>query len=141
MLTELCGELKNWFEREKYFGTFTIESGEIAMPVGCLRDGQFFRIIGSVFNDGVHQYPATDLHDEVFEGAIWAMAVPPAVIDLSEEIAAWIEKYDNVVSSPYASESFGGYSYTKASSGQGSAASGPTWRSVYASKLNRYRKI
>lgn len=141
MLTELCQELKNWFEREKYFGTFTIESGEIAMPVGSLRDGQFFRIIGSVFNDGVHQYPATDLHDEVFEGAIWAMAVPPAVIDLSEEIAAWIEKYDNVVSSPYASESFGGYSYSKASSGQGSAASGPTWQSVYASKLNRYRKI
>lgn len=141
MLTELCQELKNWFERDKYFGTFTIESGEIAVPVGSLRDGQFFRIIGSVFNDGVHQYPATDLHDEVFEGAIWAMAVPPAVIELSEEIDAWIEKYDNVVSSPYASESFGGYSYSKASSGQGSAASGPTWQSVYASKLNRYRKI
>lgn len=141
MLTELCEELKNWFERDKYIGTFTIESGEIAVPVGSLRDGQFFRIIGSVFNDGVHQYPATDLHDEVFEGAIWAMAVPPAVIELSEEIAAWIEKYDNVVSSPYASESFGGYSYSKASSGQGSAASGPTWQSVYASKLNRYRKI
>lgn len=141
MLTELCQELKNWFEREKYFGTFTIESGEIAMPDGCLQDGQFFRIIGSVFNDGVHQYPSTDLYDEVFEGAIWAMAVPPAVIDLSNEINAWIEKYSDAVSSPYASESFGGYSYTKASSGQGSAASGPTWQSVYASKLNRYRKI
>ena len=142
MLTELCQELKNWFERDKYFGTFTIESGEIAVPVGSLRDGQFFRIIGSVFNDGVHQYPATDLHDEVFEGAIWSMAVPPSVVDLSERISEWVTKYGDSVSSPYSSESFGGYSYQKASSGQGNAgSSSPTWQSTFASELNRWRKI
>ena len=143
MLTELCQELKNWFEREKYFGTFTIESGEIAMPDGSLQDGQFFRVIGSVFNDGVHKYNEGGLTDEVFEGAIWAMAVPPAVIELSERIDEWNSKYGDSVSSPYSSESFGGYSYTKASAGQGNANSGssPTWQSTFANDINRWRKI
>ena len=49
MLTELCQELRNWFERKKFFGTFTIESGQIDLPDGSLQSGQYFRIVGSVF--------------------------------------------------------------------------------------------
>ena len=142
MLTELCQELRNWFERKKYFGTFTIENGQIHPPDGSLQDGQYFRIIGSVFNDGVHKYNAEQLTDEVFEGAIWSMGVPPAVIDLSERISEWVTKYGDSVSSPYQSESFGGYSYQKASLGQGNATSNsPTWQSTFANELNRWRKI
>ena len=147
MLTELCQELRNWFERKKFFGTFTIESGQIDLPDGSLQNGQYFRIVGSVFNDGVHKYEpdseeAETLTDEVFEGAIWSMAVPPAVVALSERISEWVTKYGDSVSSPYSSESFGGYSYTKANSGQGNAASSsPTWQSSFASELNRWRKI
>ena len=145
MLTELCQELRNWFERKKFFGTFTIESGQIDLPDGSLQSGQYFRIVGSVFNDGVHKYDPeseSQLVDEVFEGAIWSMGVPPAVVDLSERISEWVTKYGDSVSSPYQSESFGGYSYTKANSGQGNAASSsPTWQSTFASELNRWRKI
>ena len=140
-LTELCQELRNWFEREKYFDTFTIENGEISVPDGYLQDGQFFRVIGSVFNDGVHKYGTDELTDEVFTGAIWAMAVPPAVIDLSERISEWATTYGESVSSPYSSESFGGYSYTKASAGQGNTNSNPTWQSTFANELNKWRKI
>ena len=148
-LTELCQELRNWFERDKYFGTFTIENGAIIVPDGSLQDGQFFRVIGSVFNDGVHRYgeDADELTDEVFKGAIWSMAVPPAVIELSERITAWSEQYGESVSSPYSSmsESFGDYSrsWSKASSGSGNAnsASSPSWRSTFADELNRWRKI
>ena len=142
-LTELCQELRNWFERDKLFGEFTIENGAIIVPDGSLQNGQFFRVIGSVFNDGVHKYGVDELTDEVFRGAIWAMAVPPAVIDLSERISEWETKYGDSVSSPYSSESFGGYSYTKANSGRGNAGSGssPTWQSTFASELNRWRKI
>ena len=142
-LTELCQELRNWFERDKFFGTFTIENGAINVPDGSLQNGQFFRVIGSVFNDGVHKYGVDELTDEVFRGAIWAMAVPPAVIDLSERISEWETKYGDSVSSPYSSESFGGYSYTKANSGRGNAGSGsnPTWQSTFAGELNRWRKI
>ena len=145
MLTELCQELRNWFERKKFFGTFTIESGQIDLPDGSLQSGQYFRIVGSVFNDGVHKYDPeseSQLVDEVFEGAIWSMGVPPAVVDLSERISEWVTKYGDSVSSPYQSESFGGYSYQKASSGQGNAdANSPTWQSTFASELNRWRKI
>lgn len=142
MLTELCQELRNWFERDIYYGEFTIENGQIHPPDGSLQNGQYFRIVGSVFNDGVHKYDGTEaLTDEVFEGAIWAMAVPPAVIDLSERISEWVTKYGDSVSSPYSSESFGGYSYSKASSGQGNASSIPTWQGIFASELNKWRKI
>jgi hypothetical protein len=84
-----------------------------------------------------------ELTDEVFEGAIWTMAVPPAVIELSERITEWEGKYGAAVVSPYSSESFGGYSYVKAGAGSGSAnsGSGPTWQSTFASELNRWRKI
>ena len=146
-LTELCQELRNWFERDKFFGTFTIENGAIIVPDGSLQDGQFFRVIGSLFNDGVHKYGEDELTDEVFKGAIWSMAVPPAVVELSERISAWSEQYGDTVSSPYQSmsESFGDYSrsWSKAGSGQGNAVSGsgPTWQSTFASELNRYRKI
>ena len=147
MLTELCQELRNWFEREKYFGTFTIEGGQLA-DCSFLQEGQYFRIIGSVFNDGVHQKPADDLVDESFEGAIWAMAVPPTVIALSEEIQEWRDKYDGVDSAnmgPFSSESFGGYSYSRGgSSGSDSGNRGngaPTWQSMFVNELNRWRKI
>lgn len=146
MLTELCQELRNWFERDRYYGTFTIENGALDVSQMKIQDGQFFRIIGSVFNDGVHQYKVSDMEqltDEVFVGAIWTMAVPPAVISLSEQIQEWNNKYGSVVSSPYQSESFGGYSYTKASAGKGTVTgnNSPTWRSTFASDLNKWRKI
>ena len=147
MLTELCQELKNWFELKKYFGTFTIEGGQLT-DSSFLQDGQYFRVVGSVFNDGVYQKPADDLVDESFEGAIWAMAVPPTVIALSEEIDEWRDKYDGIDSvnmGPYSSESFGGYSYSRGGSGNSSSGvrgnGAPTWQSMFASELNKWRKI
>lgn len=145
MLTELCKELNNWFDKERIFGVFKIEDGQLT-GVSRLQDGQFFRIVGSVFNDGVHKYPAVDLEDEVFDGAIWAMAVPPPVVELSKAIKLWDEKYGGVESetmSPFQSESFGGYSYTKKSGGSsdGDGSSAVTWKSVFANHLKRWRKI
>ena len=84
MLTEICAELRNYFEvpNGRHFGKFEISGGSIA-PLDFLQEGQYFRIIGSVFNDGVHQYPASNLTDEVFHGAVWAMAVPQSHLFLS----------------------------------------------------------
>lgn len=113
-------------------------------------DDQYFRIMGSVFNDGVHQkgLGSDALHDETFYGSVWAMAVPPSVIALAEEIEKWQEKYGSVDSasmSPFNSESFGGYSYSKSTGGgsyYGDGASGGNgWKSAFADRLNRWRKI
>lgn len=151
MLTELCNELNNWFDRSRYFGTFIIKDGQINVSDlvfdGSLQDGQYFRIIGSVFNDGVYKYPAVNLEDEEFEGAVWAMAVPPSVVALAKEIEDWQNKYggiDSQAMSPFQSESFGGYSYTKKSgsnSNSGMNTKLGTWQDAFAAKLNKYRRL
>lgn len=139
MLTELCGVLRNWFETDRISGTYTVENGSIALPF--LQEGQFFRIVGSVFNDGVHQYPDYGMADETFDGSIWPMSVPPALLCLGEEIKAWQEKNGDIAASPYTSESFGGYSYSKTTSGSATGAGMVTWQSVFKSSLNQWRKI
>lgn len=146
MLSELCRELKNWFDRGQphIYGLFKITDGKIIDDsfTEVIKTNQYFRIIGSVFNDGVYKY--TDeltLIDETFAGAIWPMAVPKEVIDLSDEIDQWLSTYGSTINSPYQSESFGGYSYTKASGGSGEGSNGLSWQSVFASKLNMWRKI
>ena len=138
MLTEICAELRNYFEVPNgvHIQTYTISGGSIA-PLDFLQEGQYFRIIGSVFNDGVHQYPASDLTDEVFHGAVWAMSLPPDLIALSAEIEEY-NKSDAGKASPYISENFGGYGYTKATGSNGKVL---TWKSVFADALNRYRKL
>lgn len=141
-LAELCGHLRNWFVRsdnDKHAGAYSIVGGSVSLP--WLADGQYFRVIGSVFNDGVWQYPAANLVDEEFNGEIWAMAVPPDVVSLSDEITAWEEKYRDAVQSPYTSESFGGYSYAKTVSTEDGAENSVSWITVFKSRLNRWRKL
>lgn len=138
MLEQVLRHLNNWFLVEIREGTFTVENGSITLPF--LLTNQYFRICGSVFNDGLHQYPAVDLTDETFTGTVWVLAVPKAVVSLAEDIAAWEEKNGEAVASPYQSESFGGYSYTKRSSGNdGSALNG--WQGAFKSRLNDWRKL
>lgn len=158
ILTELCQHLRNWFDRgrKKWYGQITITNGEISIVPKfisdpfVLQEGQYFRIIGSVFNDGVHKYHDSEdvLTDEnEFFGAVWSMAIPPAVLELAEDIEAWQAKYggiDSEAMSPFQSESFGGYTYSKGSGGgSGSASSGGagTWQGVFANRLNPWRKI
>ena len=138
MLTEICAELRNWFVVPDgvHIGTYTISGGSIA-PLDFLQEGQYFRIIGSVFNDGVYQYPATSLTDEVFEGAVWAMAVPPSIISIAAEIKAYNES-DAGKPSPFTSESFGGYSYTKETDANGAPIG---WQKAFAGRLNKWRKL
>ena len=139
MLTELCGVLRNWFETDRISGTYTVENGSITLPF--LQNGPFFRVVGSVVNDGVHQYPDYAMADETFDGSIWPMSVPPALLCLGEEIKAWQEKNGDIAASPYTSESFGGYSYSKSTSGSATGAGMVTWQSVFKSRLNQWRKI
>lgn len=148
MLDELCGELRNFFEVKPdgiHSDTFTIQDG--GLQVDFLQTGQYFRIKGSVFNDGVYKYPANGLVDESFTGQVWAMAVPPAVIALCDDIQAWNEKYGDITGvnySPFQSESFNNYSYSKRSGSYGSSnasASPMTWKDAFSKKLTRWRKL
>ena len=156
-LSELCKELNNWFVRDEndiHLGTFSIIGGVIrahdrhnTIALDGLIDGQYFRVVGSLMNDGVYNAPTTFPQDETFDGAVWSMAVPQAVIDLSKEIDDWVAKYgvpDSAAMSPFTSESFGGYSYTKGSSSRqtkGGDGNSGAWQNVFASRLSKWRKI
>lgn len=153
-ITELCQEVRNWFpeldaygDAVAYLGTYTVEDGAIALPF--LQEGQYYRIIDSVFNDGVHQYrkeAAGELEDEIFKGTICPMHIPKSVINLAAEIAAWRHKYedpDSPAMSPYTSETLFDYSYSKNAPGNsaGAGSSAASWVSVFKDRLRPWRKI
>lgn len=149
MLNEVCAYLKNYFDMNdnheqlpSWEGEFVISDGIIDLS-GKILDGQYFRIQGSIFNDGVYEYPALDLTDETFKGKIQAMAVPKDVIKIVSDISEWVERYGGANSSalsPFASESFGGYSYSKGGSNN-DGKNTPAWAVLYGGRLSRWRKI
>lgn len=146
MLTQVCRELNNWFYTVIHTGQWTIENGQLDLSGivadGDLRDGQHFRIVGSIFNDGVYTYPVTEtLSDEVFNGGIWCMAVPKEVLDLVDAIEQWCNDYAKELNSPYQSESFGGYSYSLKTVNSSSGGGSVTWQDHFKSQLNKWRKI
>lgn len=132
MLETVLMYLNNWFAVGRYDDTYTIEDGKLTLPF--LVNGQYFRIVGSLFNDGVYRYPA-DLTNETFDGSVWALALPKSLLSTVDEITAWQAK--NGDSGPYTSESFGGYSYSKATNSKGVAVG---WRDVFAAQLAPWKK-
>ena len=136
MLDEILAEIRNYFVVKVHSGDFEVIGGKLS-PLDFLQNGQYFRIVGSVMNDGVYRYPYSGLTDETFSGEIWALAVPPTLIALAADIEEYEKKAKETVS-PFTSESFGGYSYTKATDSNGSPLS---WEKVFAKRLNKWRKI
>ena len=143
-IDDICAECRNYFVMEKVFGTFTISDGIIS-PLDFVQDDQYFRILNSAFNDGVYKNNADDLsglQNETFDGAVWVMAVPKKLLELAREMNEWQDRYGEVLASPYTSESFGGYSYSKAVSYSNTdGSSSADWRTAFKSNLNRWRKL
>lgn len=147
MLDEILAYLKNYFVIDKLFGDFVIENGCIRYANGeevSLKNGQYFRVIGGM-NSGIYQHfddtPIDFVTDEAFNGAIWRLAIPQDLISIADEMAAWREKYERIgepAMSPYQSESYNGYSYTKQTPSNGSVGMLFT---IYGKTLARYRKI
>lgn len=147
MISEVCALCRNYFIRDYvnpdryiHHGTFTIENGGI-VGLTFLQPNQYYRVVGSVFNDGVWKYGTDVLTDETFTGSIWEMAVPKDFADLCKEIADWTEANAGSISSPYQSESFGGYSYTLKAGGGASGDAAFGWQNQFAGKLSRWRRL
>lgn len=162
MLTEICQYLRNWFERGVWLGDFKVSGGVLTYADGTalpLLNGQYYRVIGSVFNDGVHRYgtetvtennatvtrlldPLTD--EPEFFGTVCPMGGSdfPALLSLAEEIEQWCADNAKAIASPYQSESFGGYSYSlRGGTNSAGEATGATWQSQFEARLAPYRKI
>ena len=150
MLTEICQYLKNWFDYDSAHNRLKYWSGEITISDGKLQgidlvDGQYFRIIDSLLNDGVHN-TTDELRDEVFTGCVQSMKIPPDIIKLDEDIENWLSSdiVQKVINSPYQSESIlGVYSYSINSSITNGGASGLSWttQKQFRDRLIPWRKI
>ena len=137
MLEAMLTHLHNWFPAKngKHAGAFVIVSGTILPDIG-LKPGQYFRVRGSVFNDGLHRVGDSDdiLTDEAFDGEVWALAIPQAVERLSGEIDKWVKENPET---DKLSESFGGYSYSRAQNTSGGVGG---WQAAFAGRMNAWRR-
>lgn len=153
MYSQVCREINNYFKKDMAFGNFEIQDGQLLIPQHLLtvnnhpfiiQDGQYFRIVGSTFNDGVFKFPATELHDETFNGSIWLLAFPVDFVALVSDIEEWQKvngAVDSAAMSPFTSESFGGYSYSKNVGSDASGKGQNTWQGAFKARLNSFRRI
>lgn len=147
MLEEAMRYVNNRFDRDRdgvaigsLNGEFTASGGSMFVP--GLKDGQWFWVEGSDLNDGLHQYPADDLVDETFKGRVVFLRVPKAFRELADEIEEWCTANADAIGGPYQSESFGGYSYSKATGGtQGNEMPAAAWQVQFGARLRPYRKL
>ena len=145
MLNEICEHLHNFFDTrdgefiDRTADTFTISSGLISPLSSSLIAGQYIRIVGSLLNDGIYLLPSnftiSTLVNETFTGAIFGLAIPRDLVTLDTEITAYVTANP---ATGYVSESFGGWSGSRATGANGAPIS---WKSAYAARLNRWRKV
>lgn len=136
MLEKIIAYLNNDFrvsDDEPETHEWEIVGGTLTVP--DVREGQYVRIFGSLFNDGVRKYPLTGLTDETFTGCVIPLAIPRVILTLAEEIETWTEKNQPTA---FTSESFGGYSRTVATGASGVPAG---WQDVFKMRLAPYRKM
>lgn len=141
-MEEVLKYLNNYFFRFKEVGKFIIQDNKIKGVKGKYINGQYLLIEGSTMNDGVVKVESVvgdeialeKLFNEEFKGVIYSLAIPQAVISLVDEINLWKaeNKKTNLIS-----ESFEGYSYSRANS-NGQVA---TWKDVFKEELRGYRKV
>lgn len=164
-IESLCAEAHNYFETSKEINDYAIENGIISLPF--LSENQFFRIVGSKFNDGIYIYS----ENFIIRDATWedVLSDHPDWKALSEK------DWGNIKHYALTDEEFHGgiwpmrmpraflslakevheYNLSEASkpspyaseniSGHYSYTKGSpsdnAWQNVFRSKLNRWRKV
>lgn len=152
ILEQVLYHLHNWFGRASISATgCTIADGALPASIASsMVEGAWYRIEGSLLNDGLHKHPADDLQDETFDGTITVCAIPRALLNVVEEITDYIDATNEsdaaVRGAIFQSESFGGYTYSlKGDSRSGSASGGGSgltgWQAAFRTDLNPWRKI
>lgn len=140
-MEEILNYINNYFYKFGVIGTFRIIDNKIYLQ-GNYYKNQYIYIKGSVLNDGIYQVKEIvdgelvfdGLDDEKFDGAIYSLQVPKKLMEKVTEI---IEFKTKNKPSGMQSESFGGYSYTRASVN----GKPMTWKDIYNDDLSPYRKI
>lgn len=141
-MEEILRYLNNYFFRFKATGKFEIRGNKIIGLKGEYFKGQYLLIEGSLLNDGAvevldcsnNEITIEKPYNEKFEGVIYSLAVPTQLRELKDKIEEFKLKNKN---SDKVSESFEGYSYTKAAV-NGEIA---TWKDVFKEELRPFRQM
>jgi hypothetical protein len=145
MLTNICQYLHNYFEYEKHFGLISI-IGDVVFCDGEeieMGEGQYFALFRERYAIGVYQ-KGDELTDKTFQGSVWLMDIPDAILKANQWAEQWMEKnggVDSAASSPFQSESFGGYSYSKGNNSVGKVGVGLFDQANFVGMLAPYRKL
>lgn len=124
-MTPVMRHIRNFFERERMDGKFTLKSGTlIPMP-----PAPYLAVSGSAGHDGVYAANALPDGEETFTGTVWGLYPPKDFVALCEEIADH-EKSDQQES--VSEEQFGIYrcQWTK-----------KNWQEAYADRLAPYQRM
>lgn len=146
MLSRICVYLKNYFETERIIGDVVISDGVITVD-GVeveLADGEYFALFHEHYAYGVFQNGADYVEDNSFRGAVWRMDVPDSILDAMKWALEWEAKNgnpDDNANSAFNSESFGGYTYTKAQSSMSTIGSTVFNNAKFKSMLAPYMRI
>lgn len=123
--------VNNYFERAYIDGTFTISGGVLSPAPSA----PYVAIEGSAWHGGVYRIDQLrEQPEETFAGRVWALQPPDDFVRLCEEIAQY--DADNPTGA-LQSESFGEYSYTRASGQNGVIG----WQTAFAARLWPYRRM
>lgn len=132
MLGRVLAYLRNYFEQGGVEGTFNVTKEGVEGV-----EARFIRITGSMLNDGVYDLEeANAFTEETFTGRIDFLAIPKALQCTVKSIEKWSAE-DADRRSPYTSESFGGYSYSRKTNADGSWS----WKDEFADELKQWRKL
>ncbi len=138
----LMAHLNNYFYKTGERGEFELIDGRVNV-CGRYSVGQYIKIEDSNGVDGVYKVKTIEGNtltldeplNEVFEGVIYGLAVPTSFVELVGRISEFKSKYQDT---PYTSESFGGYSYSKAQGRNGKPVS---WCDVFDNELRPYKRL
>ena len=129
--------VRNFFERGWLDGAVRISGGVLSVPV----NSPYIAISGSAYNDGVYRMISDTaaerpFRDETFDGRIWLLHPPDDFLSLCEDAS----RYDdhNPVGA-LKSETFGDYSYTRASAFVTGGMN--TWETAFAARLRPYVRM
>lgn len=146
MITEVMRYIHNYFEDGYIDGTFTIAEDGTLSPADGIQNGQYICITGSTFHNGVFRLLDGKLEEkpngstepaETFAGRVWTLHPPGSFLHLCMMIEAFQAAAEKT-NGPYTQESFGGYSYTKATNGNGGLA---TWQDAFDSQLMKWKHM
>lgn len=141
-MQKILDYLHNYFYTFGEKGLFNIVDNQITVK-GKYIQGQYIKLEGSIMNDSVYKvisYSENKITvegaiNEEFKGIIYSLAVPKELIELETKI----KEYEaNKTKSDIISESFGNYSYSRATNSNGDIAD---WKDVFKTDLKPYRAM